>query len=179
MKENGTRSQGQSNAPVSTVSNAPQDDGLTWYCKIGAKSLCVVSGMGAVIAGLFRCLTFTPICLVAEIFLISHGFMLILLEAPCCCQFLDFIQPVSRFSDRRSPFQKALIYGLPALIPMMFCFSLSVVGGSALCVAAGGIYGIIALGRKADRETLTKRASGEDVEMKETLIANETSASVQ
>lgn len=40
------------------------------------------------------------------------GFSVVMLEAPCCCQFMDFIQPVSRFSERRTPFQKALIYGL-------------------------------------------------------------------
>ncbi|KAL8567048.1 hypothetical protein ACOMHN_027477 [Nucella lapillus] len=105
--------------------------------------------------------------------------MLILMEAPCCCQFLDFIQPVSRFSDNRSPFQKALIYGLPAVLPLILCFSVATVAGCVLVFASGGIYGIIALGKKADRDTMMTRAKGEEVEMKETLIANEQSASVQ
>ncbi|XP_076455165.1 calcium channel flower homolog [Babylonia areolata] len=171
--------QGQSNAPISTVSNPPQDDGITWWCKIGAKGMCVLGGIGAVIAGLFRCITFTPLCLVAGIMLMLQGFFLILMEAPCCCQFLDFIQPVSRFSERRGPFQKALIYGLPAILPLILCFSVTSAIGCALVFASGGIYGIIALGKKADKETMMTRARGEEVEMKETLIANEQSASVQ
>lgn len=173
--------QGQSGGPISTVSNPQQDDGLTWYCRIGAKSLCIVGGICAVITGLFRCITFTPLCLVAGIVLMLQGFMLILLEAPCCCQFLDFIQPLSRFSDRRTPFQKALIYGLPAIIPLLICFSITTIIGCALVFASGGIYGIIALGRKADRETMMNRvrSASDDVEMKDALIANEQSASVQ
>jgi hypothetical protein len=47
--------------------------------------------------------------------------------------------------------------------------------GSALLIASGVIYGLIALGKKADRDTMMQRARGDDVEMKETLIANEVS----
>ncbi|KAK7094425.1 calcium channel flower homolog [Littorina saxatilis] len=170
--------QGQSNAPISTVS-APTDDGITWWCRISAKAICVIGGLGAVIAGLFRCITFTPLCLVAGIMLMLQGFMLILFEAPCCCQFLDFVQPVSRFSERRSPFQKAIFYGLPAILPLILCFSITTAIGCMLVFASGGIYGIIALGKKADRDTMMNRAKGDDVEMKETLMANEETASVQ
>lgn len=37
--------QGQSNAPISTVS-APTDDGITWWCRISAKAICVIGGLG-------------------------------------------------------------------------------------------------------------------------------------
>lgn len=38
--------QTQSDAPISTVSNPPQDDGLTWWCRIGARGICIVGGLG-------------------------------------------------------------------------------------------------------------------------------------
>lgn len=171
--------QGQSNAPISTVTKPPEDDGITWWCKIGARGVCLAGGIGAVIAGLFRCITFTPLCLVAGIMLMLHGAVVIAFEAPCCCQFLDFIQPLARFSESRSAFQKALIYGLPAIIPLILCFSVTTGAGCALLFASGAVYGMIALGRKADRDTMRTRARGEDLEMKETLMANEESASVQ
>ncbi|XP_025114366.1 calcium channel flower homolog [Pomacea canaliculata] len=171
--------QGQSSPSISTVSNSTADDGIAWWCKIGARGACVAGGLGAMVTGLFSCITVTPLCLVAGVLLILIGFSVVMLEAPCCCQFMDFIQPVSRFSERRTPFQKALIYGLPALVPLMLCFSVTTALGCALLFASGGVYGIIALGKKAERDVMMSRARGDDLEMKETLMANEESASVQ
>ncbi|XP_059157355.1 calcium channel flower homolog [Physella acuta] len=149
------------------------DDGVTWWCKILATTCCIVAGLTAMLTGLFRLLTFTPLCLVAGILLMLLGFGVILLEAPCCCQFLDFIQPISRFSERRSYWQKAFAYALPAFIPPILCFSVTTMCGSALLIASGVVYGLIALGKKADRDIMLSRARGDDVEMKETLITNE------
>ncbi|CAL1526518.1 unnamed protein product [Lymnaea stagnalis] len=149
------------------------DDGVTWWCKILATTCCIVAGITALITGLFRLLTFTPLCLVAGILLMLLGFGIILLEAPCCCQFLDFIQPISRFSERRSYWQKAFVYAIPAFVPPIMCFSITTMCGSGLLIASGVIYGLIALGKKADRETMMSRARSDDVELKETLITNE------
>lgn len=63
--------QGQSNAPISTVSNTPQDDGLTWYCKIGAKSVCVIGGLGKFFISLSLSLCHKP-C-VAHLFTVVCG----------------------------------------------------------------------------------------------------------
>ncbi|CAG5122194.1 unnamed protein product [Candidula unifasciata] len=152
-----------------------QDDGVSWWCKMLARTSCVVAGLIAMITGLFRIITFTPLCLVAGILLMLLGFFEVLLEAPCCCQFLDFIQPISQFSERRSYWQKALAYALPPLIPPLLCFSVTTMCGSALLMASGVIYGLIALGRKADRQTMITRARGRDVEMNSTLVTNEIS----
>ncbi|CAG5128998.1 unnamed protein product [Candidula unifasciata] len=154
---------------------AKHDDGVTWWCKILAKTCCVVAGICAMITGLFRVITFTPLCLVAGILLMLLGFFVIIMEAPCCCQFLDFIQPISRFSERRTYWQKAIAYALPSFLPPMLCFSVTTACGSALLIASGVIYGLIALGKKADRDTMISRARGNDVELKETLITNEVS----
>ncbi|KAK3758800.1 hypothetical protein RRG08_030611 [Elysia crispata] len=154
-----------------------KDDGVTWWCRILAKSACVVAGFVAMLTGLFRLLTFTPMCLVAGIYLMLLGFIEIVLEAPCCCQFLDFIQPVSRFSESRSYWEKALVYTLPPILAPLMCFSTTTMCGAALLMASGVIYGMIALGRKADRDTMLARARSQDVEMKATLVTNETTSS--
>lgn len=154
-----------------------KDDGVTWWCKIIAKSACVVAGFVAVICGLFRLLTFTPMCLVSGIYLMLLGFIEIVLEAPCCCQFLDFIQPISRFSENRSYWEKALVYTLPPILAPLMCFSTTTMAGAALLMASGVIYGMIALGRKADRDTMLARARSQDLEMKSTLVTNESNSS--
>ncbi|XP_005105049.1 calcium channel flower homolog [Aplysia californica] len=149
------------------------DDGVTWWCKLLAKVICVVSGIAAMFLGLWACFTISPTCLVAGIFLMMFGFAIIVLEAPCCCQFLDFIQPITRFSERRSYWQKAGAYAIPPFVPFLLCHSLTVIFGCALLLTSGVVYGLLALGKKADRDTMMTRARGEDVEMKETLITSE------
>uniref|UniRef100_A0A0B6ZI39 Calcium channel flower n=1 Tax=Arion vulgaris TaxID=1028688 RepID=A0A0B6ZI39_9EUPU len=153
------------------------DDGVSWWCKSLARTCCVVAGLTAMITGLFRMITFTPLCFVAGLLLMFMGFFEILLEAPCCCQFLDFIQPISRFSERRSYWQKALVYGLPPLLPLLLCFSITTIIGCVVLIASGVIYGLIALGKKADRSTMMARAQGRDTEMDDTLVTNEISPS--
>jgi type IV secretory pathway VirB3-like protein len=125
-----------------------QDDGVSWWCKLLARTCCVIAGIIAMVTGVFRIITFTPLCLVAGILLMLMGFFVILLEAPCCCQFLDFIQPISRFSDRRSYWQKAIAYSIPPFLPILLCFSLTTLIGGGLLIGSGVIYGLIALGKK-------------------------------
>ncbi|RUS74624.1 hypothetical protein EGW08_017604 [Elysia chlorotica] len=156
-----------------------KNDGVTWWCRLLVKTVCVVAGFVAMLTGFFRLLTFTPMCLVAGIYLMLLGFIEIVLEAPCCCQFLDFIQPVSRFSESRSYWEKALVYTLPPVLAPLMCFSTTTMCGAALLMASGVIYGMIALGRKADRDTMLSRARSEqDVEMKATLVTNDTSSTL-
>ena len=38
------------------------------------------------------------------------GAFVLLLEAPCCCAYLDFIDKISKFSDERPAYQKAIAY---------------------------------------------------------------------
>ncbi len=38
------------------------------------------------------------------------GFIVIVVEAPFCCMFLDFVQQISAFMDGRPVWQKAALY---------------------------------------------------------------------
>lgn len=40
--------QGQSSPSISTVSNSTADDGIAWWCKIGARGACVAGGLGKI-----------------------------------------------------------------------------------------------------------------------------------
>jgi hypothetical protein len=49
-------------------------------------------------------------CIVAGIWQVLAGCFVILIEAPFCCMFLDFVQQFSGMVDGRPIWQKALLY---------------------------------------------------------------------
>ena len=67
---------------------------------------------GAIIFGFLAFLPFTthPLCIVAGIWQILAGCVVILVEAPFMCMFLDFVQSFSRAVDGRPVWQKAALY---------------------------------------------------------------------
>ncbi|XP_071096519.1 calcium channel flower homolog [Haliotis cracherodii] len=149
------------------------NDGPSWWCKLVAKGAGVAAGLSALIIGVMNCFTFTPICLAAAVILMMIGCMLIALEAPCCCPFLDFIQPLGRWSDARPHLQKAILYGVCAVVPIALCFTLTQLLSCALIMATAVFYGLMALGKKGDRNEMAVRArTTGDTEMKATLINN-------
>jgi hypothetical protein len=87
------------------------------------------------------------------------GFLLVTLEAPCCCIFLDFIERISHFSETRPYWQKALLYGLISPIPIFMCIEVSTFFGAGLIFITGVMYGMMALGKKADRSEMMARAA--------------------
>jgi len=40
------------------------------------------------------------------------GFSLIMFEVPVCCQFVQYTQPMARFSEQRPPWQNAVLYSV-------------------------------------------------------------------
>lgn len=155
-----------------TANPQNNNDGISWWFKLITKGFGVLGGCGAMVAGVFTCLSFSTTCLVGGILQICVGFMAVIFEGPCCCPFLDFINEIGKFSDARPHWQKAVFYTLTSVVPILMCFSLSTVFGCGLVFVCGVLYGIMTVGKKADREEMRQKARGEDVEMKDTLIGN-------
>ncbi|KAL4218670.1 Calcium channel flower [Mactra antiquata] len=153
-----------------------QEDQVSWWFKLLTRGVGTVGGLVAMILGIVRCLTFTPLCLVGGILELFIGFTAVILEAPCCCPFLDFIDRIGKFSESRPYWQKGALYTSIAIVPVLLCFSTTTVLGSALIFGTGVLYGMMALGKKASREEMmakATRASQDDVEMKAGLIGHE------
>lgn len=47
---------------------------------------------------------------IAGVVLMLTGFMVIMVEAPCCCMFIDFVQKVSDLADSRPYWNRAALY---------------------------------------------------------------------
>jgi len=136
-----------------------QDDGVSRLFKIGARACGTVAGLLSLALGLFACITLHASCLAAGLIQMLLGFLLVTLEAPCCCMFLDFIERISQFSETRPYWQKALLYGLISPIPIVLCIEVSTFFGAGLIFVTGILYGMMALGKKADRSEMMARAA--------------------
>ncbi|XP_003795017.1 calcium channel flower homolog isoform X1 [Otolemur garnettii] len=135
-----------------SASSAPpaQEDSVTlWY-----RWLCRLSGvLGAVscgISGLFSCITVQPLNIAAGLWMIMNAFVLLLCEAPFCCQFVEFANTVAEKADQLQSWQKAVFYCGMAIMPVIINLTLTTLLGNTIAFATGVLYGLSALGKKGD-----------------------------
>jgi len=140
---------------------AEADDGVAWWMKYASKAAGIVGG---VVAMIFGVLCFFPVpwptCVIAGIWQIAAGFIMIVIEAPFCCMFLDFVGQISAAIESRPPWQKAVLYIVLALPPLPFCFGFSTIMGSAALIGTGVLYGMQSVGKKASRADMSAAAMG-------------------
>ncbi|XP_040583024.1 calcium channel flower isoform X4 [Lepeophtheirus salmonis] len=105
------------------------NDGVPWLLKYGSKAIGIAAGIAAMFFGLWVCITLSPLCIVAGIWQICSGFLVILIEAPFCCMFLDFVQKFSSLVENRPVWQKAALYLVASLEEMQSKVSESTVAG--------------------------------------------------
>lgn len=125
------------------------------------------------ITGIVTCISLQAMCILAGVLQMLVGFITVLFEAPCCCQFIEFAEKIGHFSERRPAWQKACLYCGLSLGPVFMCFGMATVFGSLLVFVCGVLYGMMFLGKKGERDAMKAQARGNDVEMKATLMDNE------
>ncbi|CAF1462604.1 unnamed protein product [Rotaria magnacalcarata] len=136
----------------------PQAEGTTFWFRWLVRIVAVVTGILAMICGLFGALSISPFCIIAGVMMMILGFGVIMFEVPICCQFVRFTQPAAQFSQQRPAWQKAALYSVPPLIPLMLCQSLSIVLGFVCILVNGAIQFMLAVGKKAPLEEMLQRA---------------------
>lgn len=144
---------------ASNVSGNPE---VAWWCKVLTRVVATIAGIVSLILSIVSMLSFSLLCIVASILQMLVSLLVLLFEAPICCQFFNCAKTLSDFADRRSYMQKALIYVGLSIPPVGLCFGLIRLFGCGLIFATGVLYGLMALGKKADRETMMLRASIKD-----------------
>merc|ERR1712110_893863 len=60
-------------------------DGVPWWMKYVAKALAILSAVAAMFYGALAAISVSPMCMVAGIWQIAAGFIIIVVEAPLCC----------------------------------------------------------------------------------------------
>lgn len=138
----------------------PKDE-VPWWMKYGGRALGTVGGGVAIFLGLWNCLSILFVdlgCVLAGVWHIVGGFAIIVIEAPCCCFFVDYVQTLSDFMEKRPYWNKAVLYFGISVPPFLFCFGPTSFFGSALIFLTGVLYGLMALGKKASPEEMRQNA---------------------
>ncbi|XP_043480954.1 calcium channel flower isoform X2 [Leptopilina heterotoma] len=128
-------------------------DDVPWWLKYSGRGLGTVGGGIAIIMGLFNIITsiFNVSCILGSICLMLAGFTVVVVEAPCCCLFLDFVQNFSDIVEKRPYWNRAAFYCALGIVPLILCLGVSIFFGSGLIFATGLIYGMMAIGKKGAR----------------------------
>ncbi|XP_071450751.1 calcium channel flower isoform X1 [Hetaerina americana] len=130
----------------------PKDD-VPWWMKYAGRGLGTVGGLIAIGLGLWNCFGIVLAnvwCLLGGIWQMVAGFLVVVVEAPCCCMFIDFVQNISEWVDRKPYFYRGAAYVGISLPAIFMCPGLGSIFGSGLIFGTGVIYGLMALGKKAD-----------------------------
>ncbi|KAG8230936.1 hypothetical protein J437_LFUL002969 [Ladona fulva] len=143
--------------------DAAQKDDVPWWMKYAGRGLGTVGGLLAIGLGVSMCFGIVLAdvgCLLGGIWQMIAGFLVVVVEAPCCCMFIDFVQNISDWVERKPYFYRGAFYCGIALPSVFMCFGFSSIIGSGLIFATGVIYGMMSLGKKGTREDMASAATG-------------------
>ncbi|XP_058053589.1 calcium channel flower isoform X1 [Anopheles bellator] len=141
--------------------NIPRDD-VPWHLKYGGRAAGIVGGFFAVLFGLYNCIGILlgdVGCLVGGILQILAGFIVLAIEAPFCFIFIDFVQQAAEKADQRPYWNRAALYCLIAIPPVIMCLGLGSLFGCGLIFVTGMLYGMMALGKKASLDSMRAAAA--------------------
>uniref|UniRef100_A0A2K5F8Y4 Calcium channel flower domain containing 1 n=1 Tax=Aotus nancymaae TaxID=37293 RepID=A0A2K5F8Y4_AOTNA len=146
---------GPGGAAAASASSAPpaQEEGMTWWYRWLCRLSGVLGAVSCAISGLFNCITIHPLNIAAGVWMIMNAFILLLCEAPFCCQFIEFANMVAEKVDRLRSWQKAVFYCGMAVVPIVISLTLTTLLGNAIAFATGVLYGLSALGKKSQTES--------------------------
>ncbi|NXM82994.1 FLOWR protein, partial [Oenanthe oenanthe] len=96
--------------PAAAPEAAGSDEGMTWWYRWLCRIAGVIGGVSCAFAGLWNCVTINPLNIAAGVWMMLNAFVLILCEAPFCCQFIEFAGAVSARAERLRAWQKAAFY---------------------------------------------------------------------
>lgn len=130
------------------------NESFPWWLRLFAKIFAIGGGFIALFFAIIGFVTLSPRCLVASILQGVAGFAAVALEAPFCCAFVDFIEKIAAFSESRQYWHKAVLFMGMGITPILICPGINTIIGSGIIFCAGLSYGLMALGKKADRNTM-------------------------
>ncbi|XP_072388985.1 calcium channel flower isoform X1 [Diabrotica undecimpunctata] len=137
-------------------------DDVPWWMRFAGRGVGTFGGFIAMFLGIWLCVSFSFGTIVAGLWQIVAGFIVLSCEAPCCCMFVEHIQKLADFMDGRPYWNRAAAYGILALPPIILSFGLTSIFGSGFIFLTGVIYGMMALGRKATAEEMRQAATAEE-----------------
>jgi len=137
-------------------------DDVPWHLKYGGRTLGTFAGIVNLFTGLWNgvgIIFFNTSCLFGGVIQLFLGFLIIALEAPFLCVFVDYMQQVSDVAESKPYWTRAIFYIGASLVPMFLCFGPSTLIASALIFGTGLLYGLMSVGKKAPVDQMKTTAS--------------------
>ncbi|MFH4976295.1 hypothetical protein AB6A40_003004 [Gnathostoma spinigerum] len=141
-------------AQMQTDQGNAMNNAFPWWVRFLARGLGVLGGFVAIFFAVIGLVSIHAQPLIAVILQLFFGMLVIALEAPFCCSFIEFIDRIAKFSESRKDWHKGVIYCLMGCIPIIVYTETETVLGSGMIFACGVAYGFMALGRKADLSSM-------------------------
>ncbi|RNA39909.1 calcium channel flower isoform X1 [Brachionus plicatilis] len=136
----------------------PQQEEMSWWFKWLIKGSSVILGFLALVLGIVTTISFSASCLIAGILLICGSVLVLAFEVPMCCSFIEFIRPLSQFSEGRPHWQKCAIYMIAPIVTILLCQGASSIFGALFLFGVAGLYFMLTVGKKAPLEEMRSRA---------------------
>ncbi|XP_050529219.1 calcium channel flower [Daktulosphaira vitifoliae] len=152
---------------VTNMWKRPSDEGenkdeVPWHLRYGSRSLGTFGGIVNLLTGLWNAIGIIFLntnCLFGGILQLVLGFLMIALEAPCLCVFVDYMQQVSEVAEQKPYWTKAIFYVVASIVPLLICFGPSTFIASALVFGTGLLYGLMSIGKKAPADQMKSTAA--------------------
>jgi len=136
----------------------PSNDGQAWWFKWLIKSAAVVLGFIAFILGLVTAISLTFRCIIGGAILMASAIIVLALEVPICFSFVEFLRPITAFSENRPHWQKTAIYMAPPILVITLCQGVSAILGSLCIFGVAALYFMLTIGKKASIDEMRTRA---------------------
>jgi len=140
---------------------------VAWWMRWLATFAGVIGGISATVGGFFTVVfnILTPTAIFGGIVQIGLGFLIFVLEATFVCRTVSFAQPVITRMDKIRFWHRGALYCGLSMIAFICLAKVKPLGAIASLItpfATGVLYGLMSLGRKADREQMLQSARAEN-----------------
>jgi hypothetical protein len=135
------------------------DDGQSWWFKWVIKGSAVILGSIALLLGVLTTISFSAGCIIGGLVLSFGGILVLALEVPICCSFIEIIRPLTSFSEGRPHWQKVAVYMVCPIVTVFLCTSVITIVGSLCICGVAALYFVLTVGKKANLGEMRTRAN--------------------
>lgn len=147
--------------PSSMGPAQPQGEEMAWWFKWLIKIVAVVFGVIGLALGFMTAISLSGSCIIAGVILCVSSALVLAFEVPICCSFIQFIEPLARFSESRPHWQKVVLYIIPPIVVICLCTGLAAIFGSLCIVGVAALYFMLTVGKKAPLDQMRSTATAE------------------
>ncbi|RDD44422.1 Calcium channel flower-like protein [Trichoplax sp. H2] len=131
---------------LGSLPNNEDEFNKTYKC--GARCFGTLAAVVCIINGIITVITVSPLCIAMGAYMILLGVGIFIFEAPLLCKQAESARTFHEFISNRRFIEKAAIYILLSLVPILVCFGITTLIGCGMVFITGVFYGLMAIGKR-------------------------------